>query len=100
MEKGASESLESSGHLGLAAWHLVMESCDTDVFLAGALLGLDESRSAVDADDWEEIGVSQTHPYFWSLGKYSLRHPVTLGSRVPEWPVFWTLQLDLASNSA
>lgn len=51
LEQGARERLERARELGLAAGQLVVEADDADVFLPGALLRLDETSRAVDADD-------------------------------------------------
>jgi hypothetical protein len=51
LEERAGEGLESASELGLAAGELVVETDDAHVFLSGALLRLDETGRAVDADD-------------------------------------------------
>jgi len=52
LEKGAREGLEGLGERSLAAGDGVVEANDGNVLLTGALLGLDEASSAVNADDW------------------------------------------------
>jgi hypothetical protein len=51
LEERAGEGLEGAGQLGLATGELVVETDDADVFLSGALLGLDEAGGAVDANN-------------------------------------------------
>lgn len=51
LEQSTSEGLEGTGELGLTARQLVVEADDADVFLSCALLGLDETSSAVNADN-------------------------------------------------
>ena len=51
LEQGAREGLKGTGHLGGATLHSAVEAGNTHVLLAGALLGLDEPRGAVDADN-------------------------------------------------
>jgi hypothetical protein len=51
LEQGAGQMLQSSGEGSLTTFNLVMESNDADVFLSCSLLGLDETRRAVNAND-------------------------------------------------
>jgi hypothetical protein len=62
LEQGTRELLQSLGELGLAAGDLVVEADDADVFLSGALLGLDEARGAIDTDNQApgDLGIEGT----------------------------------------
>ena len=62
LEESTSEGLESARELGLAAGQLVVETDDADVLLTGALLRLDETGSAVNADDQtsSDLGVKSS----------------------------------------
>jgi hypothetical protein len=51
LEQSTGEGLEGAGELSLAAGQLVVEANDADVLLSSALLGLDETSRAVNADD-------------------------------------------------
>ena len=51
LEQSTSERLESLGEGSLATRDLVVQADDADVLLSGTLLGLDEARGTVDADD-------------------------------------------------
>ncbi len=51
LEQRAREGLEGLGKGGLAAGDGVVEADDGNVLLTGALLGLDETGGAIDADD-------------------------------------------------
>lgn len=62
LEERAGEQLKGAGELGLAARDLVVESYDSNVLLSGSLLGLDQARGAVDADDQTscDFGIEST----------------------------------------
>lgn len=62
LEQGTSEGLEGTGELCLATGELVVQSDDGNIFLSGALLGLDETGGAVDADDEapRDLGIEGT----------------------------------------
>ena len=47
LKQRSRQRFQSSGQLGLATRELVMKPNDADVFLASALLGLDQSGSAI-----------------------------------------------------
>jgi hypothetical protein len=61
LEKSTSQGLQSARKLCLSSWELVVQSNDTDVLLTGSLLGLDQTRSAVNADN-------QTSSNLWIEG--------------------------------
>jgi hypothetical protein len=42
------------------------------------------------ADCWDLASLVALYYQYQYLSKHTNRHPVTLGSRVPEWPVFST----------
>lgn len=62
LEQGTGEGLESAGELGLAARQLVVEADDGNIFLSGALLGLDEAGGTVNADNQaaSDLGIEGT----------------------------------------
>lgn len=51
LEEGTGESFESAGELSLSSRKFVVKPDDTHVLLSCSLLGLDETSSAVDADN-------------------------------------------------
>lgn len=51
LEEGTGEGLESTRKLSLASRELVVQPDDADVLFSGTLLRLDETGSAVNADD-------------------------------------------------
>lgn len=51
LEESTSQGLESTRKLGLAAGNLVVEANNSNIFLSGTLLGLDETSSAVNANN-------------------------------------------------
>lgn len=98
LEEGAGESLKGTRKLGLAAGDLVVESDDADILLTSALLGLDETRSSVDTVELSVLLCRTPRPQRPNLSRMpyqTIKHPVTLGSRVPLWPVFSTRSMRL-----
>lgn len=87
LEKSTSEGLEGLSEGSLATRDLVVETDHANVLLTSALLGLDETSSAINADNcFPTMLVTlpppiQSHRAFFSN---LLKQPVTLGSRVPE----------------
>jgi hypothetical protein len=51
LEESSGERLKSARKLRLASRQLVVQADDADILLSGSLLGLDETGSAVDADN-------------------------------------------------
>ena len=51
LEQSTGQRLEGAGELRLATGQLVVEADDSNVFLSGTLLGLDETGGAVNADN-------------------------------------------------
>lgn len=62
LEQSTGKRLEGTGKLGLATGQLVVEADNGNVFLSGALLGLDEAGSAVNADNQaaSDLGIEST----------------------------------------
>lgn len=77
LEQRAGEGLEGSRELGLAAGNLVVEADDAEIFLSGALLGLDQPSGAVNArwGQYDRKRGTRGHKTYQTI-----RHPVTLGS--------------------
>lgn len=76
LEEGASELLEYTGKLCLAAGNLVVESHNRDILLSGTLLGLDKTCGAVNADNQtsSDLGVESTAVTSLFYAKHAL-HP-------------------------
>ena len=51
LEEGTGQGFEGTRKLGLAAGDLVMEADNSNIFLSGTLLGLDETSGAVNTDN-------------------------------------------------
>jgi hypothetical protein len=51
LKKGTGKRLEGLGKGSLAAWDLVVETDDSNVFFTGSLLRLDQTSGTVDADN-------------------------------------------------
>jgi hypothetical protein len=62
LEERTSEGLKSARKLSLAAGELVVKADDADVLLTSTLLGLDETCSAINADDQtsSDLGIKST----------------------------------------
>ena len=62
LEQGASQCLERTRKLSLSSRKLIVETNNANVFLSGALLGLDKACSAIDAHDQtsSNLGVEST----------------------------------------
>lgn len=92
LEESAGKGLESLGEGALTTLDLVMESDNADVFLSGALLRLDKPGSAINTNNCGYPSlVSVAKLVVRGIAKHVLKQPVTLGSSVPECPVFSTL---------
>lgn len=77
LEERAGERLEGTGELGLAARQLVVKTDHAHVLLSGALLGLDETGGAVNADDQtsRDLGIQSSRVS-------SLLNPIPLSARL------------------
>jgi hypothetical protein len=51
LEESSGERLQSTSKLRFSSWKLVVKADHANVLLSGSLLRLDETSSAVDADD-------------------------------------------------
>lgn len=62
LEESTGQGLEGAGELGLATGQLVVEADDSNVFLSGTLLGLDETSRTVDANNQTtgDLGIKST----------------------------------------
>lgn len=62
LEQSTSQGLEGAGELSLATGQLVVEADDSNVFLSGTLLRLNETGSAVNADNQasSDLGIEGT----------------------------------------
>lgn len=62
LEQSTSQGLEGAGELGLATGQLVVEADDSNIFLSGTLLRLDETGGAVNADNQtsSDLGIEGT----------------------------------------
>lgn len=62
LEESTGQGLEGAGELGLATGQLVVEADDSNVFLSGTLLGLDETSGTVDANNQTtgDLGIKST----------------------------------------
>jgi hypothetical protein len=81
LEQGTGQGLEGLGESSLTAGDGVVEADDGNVFLTSTLLGLDETGSAVDADNCQFVSRLENRRH---ARNHILKQPVTLGSRVPE----------------
>jgi len=62
LEESSGERLKGTRKLRLASRELVVHANDADILLSGSLLGLDETGSAINADDeaTSDLGVEGT----------------------------------------
>lgn len=91
LEEGAGEELEDASKLCLAARNLVVESHNRNVLLSGTLLGLNESRGSVDANDQTscDFGVESTAV----AGLFYTKHALYPGNDLMGGGVRWFIQL-------
>ena len=116
LEQSTGEGLEGLAKGKVSTGNGVMESNDTNVAFSSTLLGLDEASRAINAKELmlamcdhiflSRLFHSHSRKKIWPLPLrietyQTVRQPVTLGSRVPLWPVFstWSMRFTQETTS-